>query len=324
MFTTEFDLRVVALDARTGAVRWERQLPTTPGIPYRGMPHGNIVAAGNLLIVPAWDLFALDRSTGEIHWEFEPVDDYPGWGDVAVSEGRVYATGRYLYAIDAFTGTLQWRLDVGVQPLAEQPWRPVIVDGTVYLSTRPADTVNAAHAMAVEATTGAVLWRYPITDPQLGKSGSVGPPAIRDTVFVIACYNRNVYGLDRRNGRLLWSHRGVDNSYRAGAVILDSTVVTGVDGAEGLDLATGRLLWSWGPIGTILVPITRAEGTALISSAVVFAFDANGKIRWRYGGERWGQPVFTTAATYHDGVVFVGSVSPESPGPGFYAIRVPE
>lgn len=324
VFTTEFDMRVVALDAKTGAVRWEQALPTTPGAPYDGLPHANIVAAGDLLIVPAWDLFALDRSTGEIRWEFEPADDYPGWGEVSVADGRVYAAGRYLYALDALTGTLQWRVDVGAQPLAEQPWRPVAVDGVVYLSTRPAaDGQVDAHAMAVEAATGAVLWRFSISDPDQGKSGSIGPPAIRDTVLVIACYNRNVYGLDRRDGRLLWSHRGADNAYLAGAVILDNTVVTGVDYAEGLALATGQLLWRSHSIGTITAPITPAEGTALVSSAVVYAFEPNGNIRWRHGGERWGQPVYTTAATYRDSVVYVGSVSPESPGPGFYAIRVP-
>src|SRR6266704_3151694 len=186
-------------------------------------------------------------------------------------------------------GQMQWRVDVGIQPGTEQVWRPVASDGIVYLSTKPAGSVvNAAHAMAVDAATGNVLWRFPITDPQLGKSGSIVPPALRDTVFVIAGYNRNV------------------------------------DGAEGLDLATGKLRWSWGPIGTILTPITRAKGTALISSAVIYAFASSGELRWRYGGERWGQPVFNTGATYHDGVVFVGSVDPTSPGPGFYALRVPE
>jgi len=325
VFTTEFDMRVVALDAKTGALRWERRIPTTPGQSFYGMPHANIVAAGDLLIVPAWGLFALDRKTGEIRWEFETPDDYPGWSEVSVADGHIYTGAWYLYSIDARTGQMQWRVDVGIQPGTEQVWRPVASDGIVYLSTKPAGSVvNAAHAMAVDAATGNVLWRFPITDPQLGKSGSIGPPALRDTVFVIACYNRNVYGLDSRSGRLLWAYRGVDNAYTAGAVILDSTVVTGVDGAEGLDLATGKLRWSWGPIGTILTPITRAKGTALISSAVIYAFASSGELRWRYGGERWGQPVFNTGATYHDGVVFVGSVDPTSPGPGFYALRVPE
>src|SRR6266571_2307414 len=256
VFTTEFDMRVVALDAKTGALRWERRIPTTPGQSFYGMPHANIVAAGDLLIVPAWDLFALDRKTGEIRWEFETPDDYPGWSEVSVADGHIYTGAWYLYSIDARTGQMQWRVDVGIQPGTEQVWRPVASDGIVYLSTKPAGSVV--------------------------------------------------------------------NAYTAGAVILDSTVVTGVDGAEGLDLATGKLRWSWGPIGTILTPITRAKGTALISSAVIYAFASSGELRWRYGGERWGQPVFNTGATYHDGVVFVGSVDPTSPGPGFYALRVPE
>lgn len=324
VFTTAFDMRVVALDAKTGALRWERRIPTTPGQPFNGMPHANIVAAGDLIIVPAWDLFALDRRTGEIRWEFETPDDYPGWSEVSVANGHVYTAAWYLYSIDAFTGRMDWRVDLGTQSATEQGWRPVAIDGIVYLSTRPAtDSVNASHALAVDAATGTVMWRFPITDSQLGKSGSVGPPAIRDTVLVIACYNRNVYGLDRRNGQLLWSHRGVDNAYTAGAVILENTVVTGVDYAEGLNLATGELLWQSHFIGTITVPITEADGTALVSSAVVYAFEPNGNIRWRHGGERWGQPVYTTAATYRDGVVYVGSVGPESSGPGFYAIRVP-
>ncbi len=325
VFTTEFDLRVVALDMKSGAPRWERRLPTTPGAPYEGMPHANIVAAGALLIVPAWDLFALDRNSGEIRWEFERTDDYPGWGDVAVADGRVFAAGKYLYAIDASTGSLLWRLDVGELPLAEQPWRPVVIDGTVYLSTRPGEKGSGeAHAMAVEAATGTVLWRYSISDTDPGKSGSVGPPFIRDTVLVVACYNRKVYALDRRTGQLLWTYTGANNAYMAGAVIIDSTVVTGADAVEGLDIATGRLRWRSGPIGTVTVPITMGEEghTALVSSAVVYAYDATGKIQWRYGGERWGQPVYTTAATYRDSVVYVGSVAPEPPGPGFYAIRL--
>lgn len=322
VFTTAFDLRVVALDAKTGAPRWERRLPTTPGVPHSGMPHGNIVAAGDLLIVPAWDLFALDRSTGEIRWEFEPADDYPGWNEVSVADGRVYAAGRYLYAIDATTGTVQWRLDVGLEPLAEQPWRPIGVDGVVYLTTRPGENGRGeAHAMAVEAATGTVRWRFSLKDTDQGRSGSIGPPFVRDTVVVIAGYNRRIYALDTRAGALRWSVPGTDNAYTAGAVIIDSTVITGVDFAEGFDLATGQLRWRSNFIGTITVPITLAEGTALLSSAVVYAYDATGNARWRHGGERWGQPVYTTAATYRDSVVYVGSVSPEREGPGFYAVR---
>jgi outer membrane protein assembly factor BamB len=324
VFTNEFDMRVVALDAKTGAVRWEQRIPTTPGVPFHGMPHANIVAAGDLLIVPAWDIFALDRRTGAIRWEFEQPDDYPGWGEVSVANGRVYAAAWYLYSIDAQTGVMQWRVDVGQESATEQAWRPIETDGIVYLSTKPAGNRVDSHVVAVEAVTGTVLWRFSLAGSGPGNSGSIGPPAIRDSVLVIACENRKVYALDRRTGQLRWTYEGSGNPYSAGAVILDNTVVTGVDAAEGLDLATGQLLWRWGPIGTVLVPITPAEGTALISSAVVYAFDANGKIRWRYGGERWGQPVFTTAATYYHGAVFVGSVSPERPGAGFYAIRVPE
>ena len=324
VFTTAFDMRVVALDAKTGALRWEQRIPMTPGAPFNGMPSNNIVAAGDLLIVPAWDIFALDRRTGEIRWEFEQPDDYPGWGAVSVSNGRVYAGAWYLYSVDASSGAMQWRVDVGKEPATEQAWRPIEADGLVYLSTKPVGNRVDSHALAVDAATGTVLWRFSLAGPGPGNSGSIGPPAIRDSVLVIASENRKVYALDRRTGQLRWSYQGLGNPYSAGAVILDNTVVTGVDSAEGLDLATGRLLWSWGPIGTILAPITRAEGTALISSAVVYAFDATGKIRWRYGGARWGQPVFETAATYHGGVVFVGSVSPERPGAGFYAIRVPE
>jgi len=105
VFTSFNDMRVMALDARTGALRWQQRLPSAPGAPYSGMPtFGNVSAFQDLIIVPAWDLYGLDRATGAVRWKFQASDDFAGYGSAFVAEGRVYSVGQYLYALDAATG----------------------------------------------------------------------------------------------------------------------------------------------------------------------------------------------------------------------------
>jgi outer membrane protein assembly factor BamB len=61
---------VTALDARTGAVRWDRLLP---GDTYFGGVHSSPVVSGDTVFVGANNgrLYALDRATGQPRWQYE-------------------------------------------------------------------------------------------------------------------------------------------------------------------------------------------------------------------------------------------------------------
>jgi outer membrane protein assembly factor BamB len=324
VFTSFNDMRVVALDARTGALRWQQRLPSAPGAPYSGMPtFGNVTAFQDLIIVPAWDLYGLDRTTGAVRWKFQPPDDFAGYGNAFVADGRVYSVGQYLYALDAATGALAWRVDLG-----ERPYRPVIADRVLYVATRgevSPGIVGDGHAVALDASTGAVLWRFPIRDPQTPvNGGSVGPAFVADSLVLFAGVNGSVYALDRRTGEVRWTYVSAD-SYEAGLTIVDKTVVVAGDAGsvQGLDLATGRLLWNTDRGTSVFKRITAGPGVAFIPTGILFAYDQSGTLRWQDGGAGFGGPVYSTAATYRDGVVYIGSVGPEAPGAGFYALRVP-
>jgi outer membrane protein assembly factor BamB len=324
VFTSFQDMRVEALDARTGAVRWHQRLPLPAGASYQGMPFGaNVSAYGDLIIVPAWDLYGLDRATGVIRWKFQASDDFPGYGSIFVANGVVFGVGRYLYALDATTGTLLRRIDLG-----EQPFRPVVADGVVYVATRgevSPGSLGDGHVMALDANTGAVLWTFPITDPQDPvRGGSAGPVLVHDSLVVVAGVNGRVYALSRATGQAQWTYLGA-GSYTAGVAIVDQTVIVAGDAGavEGVDLSSGRRLWGTGLGSSVLERITLGDGVALVSVGAVFAYDASGKVRWQDGGAGFGGPVYSTAATYRDGVVYIGSVGPEAPGAGFYALRVP-
>jgi outer membrane protein assembly factor BamB len=324
VFTTFNDARVLALNARTGKLRWEAHLELPGGAPYAGMPFGGTLGAyADLIVVPAWDVYALDRATGDVRWTFRLTDDFPGYGSVFIAGSTVYSVGRRLYALNAADGTLRFQVDVG-----ERPFRPIVVDDVIYVTTRREvlpGTLGNGHVMALDANTGATLWSTPIDDPQDSvRGGAVGPVAVRDTWVVVAGMNGKVYALDRSTGTVRWTYTGA-GSYAAGLALVDEAVVVAGDAGkvEGVELSSGRRLWQTGPGSSVLEQITVGHGLALVSVGAVFAFDPQGQIRWQHGGAGYGGPVYSTAATYRDGVVYIGSVSPDGPGPGFYAVRGP-
>ncbi|MBW3630131.1 MAG: PQQ-like beta-propeller repeat protein, partial [Gemmatimonadetes bacterium] len=92
VFNTIADNRVVALDARSGAKQWERRLELPGQLRNRGFPPGRLVGAGDIVVVPAWDLYGLDKRTGAVRWKFAPPDDFPGVDVMLGQDGYLYST----------------------------------------------------------------------------------------------------------------------------------------------------------------------------------------------------------------------------------------
>ena len=239
---------VFALDAETGNPVWEQEVPIPPEVRHRRVPNTNVIAFRDLIIVSIWDIYAFDRTTGNERWRYSPPDDFPGYNPLMVDEsGRLVAAGRYLYLLDAATGELQWRRDLG-----EQPFAPVLADGVAYLGTRDMsdDPEAAGHAIAVNANTGELLWKHLIPDappPNPWGGGAVGRGGLTDDLFVVAGGNGRVYGLDRELGEPAWEYQGT-GPYSAGVVIIDGVVVVGsLSGhAEGIESSTGQAIWRIG------------------------------------------------------------------------------
>lgn len=139
---------VVALDRRTGRVRWARTTTARNDGP-------NGVAVGGRRVFAATDTtaFALDGQTGRQLWARRLADKDEQFVDIApvADRGRVYfATVGFapggrgaVYALDARTGRRVWRFDTIAEPWPHPraggggAWNPVSVDeqGRVYVGT---------------------------------------------------------------------------------------------------------------------------------------------------------------------------------------------
>src|SRR5438309_2231537 len=101
------DHAAVALDVRTGAVRWRSSTGETLG----ENPGRNVLVVGGLLVVPDIGIHAFDRTTGASRWHFHPASgDQPGRFAIATDGTTIFAgsAAGFAYAINASTGTPVW------------------------------------------------------------------------------------------------------------------------------------------------------------------------------------------------------------------------
>jgi outer membrane protein assembly factor BamB len=310
--------RLNVLDHANGRLVWTRifEIPLNA----YGMPRANIAAFEDLLIVPAWQLYGIDRATGVARWQFSKADDFPGAGDLVVADGTVFASGRRLYSLDARTGVLKWELD-----LQEQPFRPVYAYGTLYLTTRvnKGGALGAGHAVAVDPANGSVLWTFPLPDAPDASwiGGSVGLAGVTATQVIVPSRNGRVYALDRQTGALQWERRG-RGPYDFG-VLLNSLVVVGGDApyVEAINLNSGQLSWEIRIDGSTTY-IGSAPGLAIVNDGRLRAVNELGRVIWAYGGDLYDEPQFTWAPVYAARTIFVGGLV-GGERRGLYAIDAP-
>src|SRR5262249_23325053 len=154
---------IVALDAHTGAKRWEADLGTDG--PGGGGFFGAIAIADGLLFAPVDDptgqgggVVALDATTGAQRWTFDAGVNLRA---AAVAAGTVVAVGGFvdmtyyppagrgaIVAVDAATGALRWRTDTENLIFTD----PAIAGGTVFTG----DDGGEAHA--IDLATGKERW----------------------------------------------------------------------------------------------------------------------------------------------------------------------
>jgi alcohol dehydrogenase (cytochrome c) len=174
---------------------------------------------------------------------------------------------------------------------------PVVVDGTMYMST--------GHIWARDARTGALRWRYP-NGPLNGSTNFNRGVAVAEGLVFSAAAGNALVALNQHTGALVWrtvlAPRGTVN---APAVYYDGLVYIGVGGGEqgvrgqfgAYDAKTGREVWKF---WTIPGPGERGNDT----------WEGNS---WQYGGA----PVWTHPAIDPElQMVYVptGNAAPDNDG----------
>jgi alcohol dehydrogenase (cytochrome c) len=258
-----------------------------------------ITGVGSLAVTPivlngvvffqdlAANVYALSLTTGKLKWEYRvdsPLNKSLGPDGVAVVNGDVFgASPDTAFALNAATGRPVW-VDRHLLGPKEGTFgiQPQVTSGRVYLASALGDSPNGGVLLALNASNGALLWKFNTLDgshqgvlvaggswetPLVGSDGSVtygiGNP-YQSVASAIAHPSKLLYtdsdvNLDAATGKLRWYYQGVPNDFSDFDMQNSpiSTTVNGVPAVIGsgkmgyvyaMNAETGQLLWKT-PVG---------------------------------------------------------------------------
>ncbi len=205
--------------------------------PYGSLTASPIVQDG---VVYLQDLdsnvYALALGTGRLRWEYrcnQPEQSGPGPNGVAVADGKVFGLSpTAAFALSAGTGQAIWvdrkLLSKGQGTFGIQPQ---VANGRVYLASQYGSGPGGGVLLALNASSGAVLWKFnTVIGAGVGtRSLGVGSGGAWETPLVSS------------DGSVTY---GIGNPYQsAAAAIAHPSAQLYTDSAVNLDAATGKLRW---------------------------------------------------------------------------------
>lgn len=144
----EVEEKLTALDAASGSVRWQID------VPFETASSPPVVGEEAIFMTHDDDgTVAIDPATGDLLWETAETAVEHG-RPPAVSDGRLYLTGgRRIWAFDGSTGEIEWKQRCECQTTSA----PAVVDGVVYLGTdagvRAYGAAEGTHRWTTELAT---------------------------------------------------------------------------------------------------------------------------------------------------------------------------
>ena len=291
------------------------------------------LAAGRLF-VGSWGgkVYSLDASSGCVHWFFDAGSGVRSAISIAESGSRHIAVfgdmAANVFALDAVTGQLIWRIKVDDFPLARVSASPTVYNGRIYVGVASGEEGAAAvptyeccrfrgSMLALDVATGKQIWKtFLIPDaPTPTKKNAAGAQlwgpsgvpvwgtavvdARRNALYVTTGNNYSdptttlsdaFVALDLASGKILWSRQmTTSDAYTAACRLPDKTNCAVSNGPD-LDFGASPIL------------VTQPNGRRLLlagqKSGIVHALDpdANGEVLWQtrigrggtMGGIQWG------------------------------------
>ena len=192
------------------------------------------------------NVYALLLATGKLQWEYrcnQPERSGPGPNGVAVADGKVYGlTPTAAFALSASTGKTIWvSSDLLRKGEGTFGIQPQVANGRVYLASQLGSGPGGGILLALNASSGAMLWRFnTVTGPEPGvQSLGVGAGGAWETPLVsgdgsvtygignpyqtaaaaiahpaVDLYTDSDVNLDAANGKLRWYDQGVPNDFK--------------------------------------------------------------------------------------------------------------
>ena len=279
---------VIALDRKTGTLRWERDLGAT----ILASP----VVANGTAYIGAGDkrLYALDAATGQKRWAFVTND----WimSSVAYADDSVVvaSTGNLIYVVDARTGRSRYVYDTGTGRRIGRGG-PAIREGMMYLGSKGGKIwAIDRRAITYPFERGILYWKtslyvWGVTSKPPVQKGSVwATPIIGDIVGIPAVAHGMVYAtsiqgkvvaLDGATGAERWT-TDLDVELTAAPTVAGETVLIGtkVGKVFGLDADTGAVKWEF-------ITGDRITGSPIVVGDTMYVVSHDGKLYAVTGAE---------------------------------------
>jgi outer membrane protein assembly factor BamB len=234
-------------------------------------------------------LYALDLTDGTVRWSAgaSPANTDPAADalTVVVANGVAYFGSDAVYAVDAQSGTLLWRVELGVVNTASLNIMSLILADDIVFVSKGWDGL-----VALDATSGAEIWRASDVIATSGVAVENGAAYVAEPTGITA--------FDAESGAVLWSHEDF-GQWNAPPTVVDGVVYLGL-GQKGaiaaLDAATGKELWrtltnGWVENSDLIVSDGTVYAMAFFNRGRVYALDASsGAPLWSAEFGVWGFP----------------------------------
>jgi outer membrane protein assembly factor BamB len=223
-------------------------------------------------------------------WNFdtkENVNNFTSSG--CVQNDTLYETtsSGVLFALNANTGGLRWRVSVGANPTA-----PVAYNDVVF--------IGDADGLSAFSDAGDRQWKVRTTDTIISR------PILMEDNVVCADSQGNVYLFAVSNGQEQWSLKFSNETYLS-ATYDENIYLTSGNNCYAVNRANHTIAWTFPSKGRITAAPVLSNGTVYVASwdNFVYALDAHtGIVKWSYQ-TGWG---FDCPPAVSKGVIFVGAL----------------
>jgi polyvinyl alcohol dehydrogenase (cytochrome) len=222
------------------------------GVPNAAEMHSQpTVASGRVFFgSDAAYLYSLDTKTGCVYWSFQAdagirtaptVTTINGQGSTRYAVYFVDVLTR-VYALDAQTGKLLWKVRAGDHPRAKSTGSPTAYDGRIYVPISSMETTTGAvltyecctfrgHVVALDANNGRRIWRTFVIQEEPKPRGK----------------NKNGVTLWGPSGGSVWNAPTIDAKrkrlYVGTGNAYTSPAAEGTDSVIAMEMDTGKIVW---------------------------------------------------------------------------------
>lgn len=283
--------KLIALDGRTGAVRWQNH--QVRGFSSPAVFDGSVFASSS-----NGSVYRLNATNGDVQWSTRLLAN-TGFSGITSSPKVVFDwvyVGTFnesggpgeVVSLWASNGTVRWRHETGSVHFSS----PAYTDGTIFVGVMGFYNTSSQiffdppfGVLALDATTGATNWFFPTAE------SVAASPAIAGAHLIVPSKDGNVFSIQWGHGGPAWRASvaaGISSPAIFGGRIY---VGGGLFGGEGriaaVDLATGVEQWSFRANGPVQSSVTYADGTLLFATntanGTVYALDAESReLRWQF------------------------------------------